>query len=145
MKRPKVQLEEVFPSELPKVNKPVFEYLIWWLKNEYPKQPDGFHMQEFECAIDGVCGTVRCLSGWLYHLYEIPMDSINDYDQELYGTSFKEESELPHWEWCFGADWSLTDNTIEGGIKRIEIILEDKIPENWYEQMTGEAPVEYLN
>jgi hypothetical protein len=47
------------------------------------------------------------------------------------------------WAWCFSTDWHKVDNTPEGAAKRILILLEKGVPEDWVDQMKGKANLEY--
>jgi hypothetical protein len=48
------------------------------------------------------------------------------------------------WDWCFNSDWTLADNSPKGAALRIEWLLNHGLPEDWREQMIGEAPPCYL-
>lgn len=47
------------------------------------------------------------------------------------------------WKWCFSTYWKQIDNTPTGAAERIEWLLNHGLPEDWYEQMTGETPLIY--
>lgn len=47
------------------------------------------------------------------------------------------------WDWLFRGDWSESDNTPTGAALRIEWLLKNGVPDNWYSQMTGNAPLCY--
>jgi hypothetical protein len=46
-----------------------------------------------------------------------------------YFTGLSAESE--EWEWCFSPKWVKYDNTPTGAAKRIKILIENGLPENW--------------
>ena len=46
--------------------------------------------------------------------------------------------------YLFGSDWQDTDNTPTGAAKRIRYYVANGLPENWREQLWGEAPLSYL-
>ena len=48
------------------------------------------------------------------------------------------------WAWCFGSIWSETDNTPIGAALRIEWLLNNGLPENWFCQMYGEEELCYM-
>ena len=48
------------------------------------------------------------------------------------------------WNWCFDTSWVLVDNTPKGAALRIEWLLNHGLPEDWYEQLEGNAPLCYL-
>ena len=45
--------------------------------------------------------------------------------------------------WCFSGEWDATDNTPQGAGKRIFWLLEHGVPEDWEEQIFGEADLCY--
>jgi hypothetical protein len=47
------------------------------------------------------------------------------------------------WDWCFNSDWSEVDNTPIGASKRIEWMLKNGVPNNWEDQLTGNAELCY--
>ena len=53
------------------------------------------------------------------------------------------ESHSKEWLWCFAYYWKYSDDTPEGASKRIDYLLDNGLPKNWYEQMHGEAPLCY--
>ena len=51
--------------------------------------------------------------------------------------------DINQWAWCFSTDWTDADNTPEGAALRIEWLLSHGLPEDWYEQLKGMAPLCY--
>ena len=51
--------------------------------------------------------------------------------------------DLKSWFWCFDSNWEKTDNTPEGAALRIEWLLNHGLPEDFFKQMYGEAPICY--
>ncbi len=47
--------------------------------------------------------------------------------------------------WLFDKEWKFVDNTIEGLIKRIDILLNEGLPINWLNQLMQKCPLQYLN
>lgn len=47
------------------------------------------------------------------------------------------------WNWLFSGRWIHSDNTARGGAARIYYALEHGVPENWWMQMSGVAPLCY--
>lgn len=48
------------------------------------------------------------------------------------------------WVYLFDGMWCDTDNTPTGAAKRIRHYVENGLPEDWIEQIHGEAPLSYL-
>lgn len=85
------------------------------------------------------CGSVGCAIG---HGPYAGISKNNDegflpYSYRVFGFLYNE------WLWCFGPSWARRDNTPEGAGKRILILLEEGLPENWYYQMYGEEELCY--
>lgn len=96
------------------------------------------------------CKTIGCSLGYapqvLYDNYnDVPkyIDLIIDFDKisiDMFGIeSFERE-----WTWMFGLKWIRVDNTPTGAADRIEWFLKHGLPENWEEQMQGDAPLCYV-
>ena len=48
------------------------------------------------------------------------------------------------WGWLFSSSWSDVDNTALGAAKRIRYFLDNGLPNDWYDQMTGAEPIIYM-
>jgi hypothetical protein len=46
--------------------------------------------------------------------------------------------------YLFSSDWVHTDNTPAGAAKRIRYYVANGLPENWQDQLHGEAPLSYI-
>jgi hypothetical protein len=62
-----------------------------------------------------------------------------DWSEGFTGIGFMDNE----WNWCFHGMWNEVDNTPIGASKRIKYLIEHGLPENWREQMNGEAPLSY--
>jgi len=85
------------------------------------------------------CGSVGCAVG--HGPYAgIPKNEEelwHSYSDRVFVESIRAES------WMFDADWELVDNTPEGAAARIEWFLEHGVPDNWVQQLEGDAPLCY--
>ena len=99
---------------------------------------DHFSMECYEMGL-GECGTVRCVAGWAYHLF----NTSRLYDAWLFGTNL-EQSSSAEWQWCFSEIWNVYDDTVEGAVHRIKMMLNDEIPHNWRWQMKAKKRIQYL-
>lgn len=144
--KPIVEIEPMKP-ELPEYpvsgfNEPVIRYLMWWLENKLPDHEDDFCMRDV-CG-EMSCGTVRCLLGWAIYLWGM-FDTTTIFGIKIY-TPFDLKAPLyDRATWCFCAEWENVDNSVEGAICRLELMLQDKVPINWKEQMYGYAPITYMD
>jgi hypothetical protein len=87
------------------------------------------------------CGTVACAAG---HGIAAGIPA-RDTDLDMWcfysQRAFCPEGEA--WDWCFEAEWSDVDNTPAGAAARIRLMLKHGVPENYYAQMHGRAPLSY--
>lgn len=88
------------------------------------------------------CGSVGCLVGHGPTAGVQPLRYENWYD---YCERCFMRSDSDEWEWCFSAEWSLTDNTPTGGAKRILWLFEKGLPADWYQQQQCTAPLCYAD
>ena len=94
---------------------------------------------------DAKCDSVGCVIGHATALYdgELPRRAITgsiDFSafwQEFGGLHYLDSC------WIVCASWTQVDNTPLGASKRIEWLLKNGRPENWNEQMNGNAPLCY--
>jgi hypothetical protein len=102
-----------------------------------------FDMAEF-CEADrslfaDTCGSVGCAIG--HGPYAgVEKHAEEDWDQyshRVFGL------ELAAWAWCFSSRWRDTDNTPEGAALRIRWLHAHGVPQDWYEQSHGIAPLCY--
>lgn len=105
-----------------------------------------FDMEVF-CDISRVtaqkhCGTVGCAVGYGPNagIACLTGESWVQYGDRVF-VSFKSDD----WDWMFNGQWSGIDNTPVGAAKRILFYTRRGIPFDWSEQMTGDAPLSYLN
>lgn len=88
------------------------------------------------------CGTAACAVGHgpLCGFEPLELETWAEYSTRLFIPSSWHEA----WEWCFGAAWSVVDNTAHGAAYRILWLLDRKsIPDNAYEQRRERAPISY--
>jgi hypothetical protein len=110
---------------------------------------ESFHMSVYRLGskVYHKCNSVGCVIGHCTVLDDfdnIPTlwdDEINFPEwSENYTGLASGESE---WIWCFASLWNQTDNTPTGAADRIEWLLKNGLPEDWYEQLTGKNPLIY--
>ncbi len=93
------------------------------------------------------CQSVACVIGHCTILDKNPLPIDKDVDLidfEQWSISFTGLQTYDiQWSWCFHSEWCLIDNTPQGACDRIEWLLKQGLPEDWYEQMTGETPLIY--
>lgn len=92
------------------------------------------------------CDSVGCAIGHTVHLDRkakprFPNGGIvfHVWSQTFYGFSHYGNK----WNWCFSSKWKKVDNTSTGVVKRIHLLLEQGLPENWKEQINGTEPLSY--
>jgi hypothetical protein len=108
-----------------------------------------FDMEQYRDEFDErypKCNTVGCVIGHctvLDRLENIPTFNNKicfvQWSQEFTGINVSSEE----WDWCFSWKWAQSDNTPTGASKRIKYLIEHGLPENWKEQMNGEAELIY--
>lgn len=92
------------------------------------------------------CGTAACAAGHGPAAQIAPIDGETwaAYTKRAFiddGSQF--DVRWAAWNWCFGGDWSETDNTVHGAANRIDWLLANGLPEDADEQCWGEAPLCY--
>lgn len=110
-----------------------------------------FDMKEFrtldEDRVLPECNSVGCIIG---HCTALDADNLPRYDGgkidfNEWGQKFTEISRVSDdWYYLFSSWWKYTDNTPTGAAKRIRHYVENGLPEDWEEQIYGEAPLSYL-
>lgn len=94
------------------------------------------------------CRTTGCILGHctILDIKPLPM-KVNGIDFLLWcyqftGINAFYDSKI--FDFLFHCKWKFIDNTPKGAAQRIRYFLEYGLPENWQEQMTGKAPLSYL-
>ena len=96
------------------------------------------------------CPTVACVLG---HAPMIPGFELipEDFDINEDTISWSRYSnrifQIPYneiWNWLFSGEWTATDNSLSGAIKRIEYIIKYRLPVTWVDQVYGFHPLSYL-
>lgn len=95
------------------------------------------------------CGTAACACGHATYLVE-PKHSdegFRQYATRVFGVENRHFSgpNRGSFDWCFSGDWDARDNTPQGAADRIEWMLENGVPGDWYEQLYGHEPLCYRN
>jgi len=110
---------------------------------------DRFDMGKFRTGekVDHECDSVGCVLGHCTILDKnpLPLDSSGDIDFSAWSLDFtglNPDSDECHY--LFAGLWDSADNTPTGAAKRIRYIIEHGLPEDWYEQTRGRAPLSYL-
>jgi hypothetical protein len=94
------------------------------------------------------CRTTGCILGHctILDIKPLPMKE-NGIDFSLWCyhfTGINPFLNLDIFDFLFSGKWKSQDNTPQGAAQRIRYFLEYGLPENWYQQMTGNAPLTYL-
>lgn len=87
-----------------------------------------------------VCGTAGCAVGHGPNAGIKPLrgETWYEYSQRAFtGDDYA-------WQWCFSGAWSYRDNTPKGAAARIRWFLKNGVPDDSYEQRTGEASLCYV-
>jgi len=92
------------------------------------------------------CDSVGCIIGHCTVLDKRPLPRLLNGD--IYFYSWAEEfTGLPMRSsasrYLFSPDWADTDDTPKGAAKRIRFFLKNGLPNDWLEQIFGEAPLSY--
>jgi len=92
------------------------------------------------------CDSVGCIIGHCTVLDKRPLPRL--FNGEINFYSWAEEFTglllLPQaWCYLFSSNWAFTDDTPTGAAKRIRFFLKNGIPNDWLEQISGEAPLSY--
>lgn len=94
-----------------------------------------------------ICGTVSSSLGWAPMWSGVKgYDFHNNggwFDYDPYSVRVFGHMSGDVWNWFFGVDWMHADNTIEGAWLRMEWYLAHGLPDDWWGQMMGEAPLCY--
>ena len=91
------------------------------------------------------CRTVACSLGHAPLISKFmprEHDSWTSYGERLFGKS-ESTDETGEWFWCFGVGWKTVDNTRIGAGKRILWLCDHGLPDNWNDQLGGEAKLCY--
>lgn len=87
------------------------------------------------------CGSVACAIGHAPLLFRpLPGELWISYSDRVFNLATMSDE----WKWLFAAEWSNTDNTLEGAAKRIHYLLDHGLPDNWEAQLDGEEPLCYV-
>ena len=107
---------------------------------------------EVSCPIEleelHLCGTVCCLAGHGPYagIPGQPGESWPAYTSRVFGAASFVEIDSHEgflFVWLFSGEWVLTDNTLAGAIRRLEIALTKGVPLNANRQAFGYATIEY--
>lgn len=87
------------------------------------------------------CGTVACAIGHgpSLGIAAIVGENWYEYTERVFST----RDDGTAYKWLFHPNWTYRDNTPRGASARINYALNRGVPENYYEQMQGEAPLSY--
>lgn len=80
------------------------------------------------------CGSIGCAVGHGPYagIPKMIGERWSEYSERVFGLL-----DLVQWEWCFSDFWKWTDNTAEGAAKRIIYLLDNGLPEDSQDQMSG--------
>lgn len=102
---------------------------------------DDFNYESYECKFAG-CVIGHCT---ILDKYEdIPKFEDGAINFVLWSERFTGISPFSSaWDWCFSWEWATSDNTSIGASKRIKWLVENGLPKNLMEQMSGKAKLCY--
>lgn len=105
----------------------------------YVNSGEGYGMCEAHVP---VCGTAACAAGHgpQAGISAKPGETWIEYTTRAFAPVYSDMG-----DWCFGASWSDTDNTVHGAAKRIGWMLRNGVPADCEEQRYGEAPLCYTD
>jgi hypothetical protein len=86
------------------------------------------------------CGTVGCAIGHGPYagIEKIQGETWGEYSDRVFVESTED------FLYMFGYSWRYVDNSPTGAAKRILFFLQNGLPDDWEEQMNGDAPLSYL-
>jgi hypothetical protein len=85
------------------------------------------------------CGTVGCALGYFPMFVPAKKGEIwDDYTDRVTGMGW--DGQKNAWMWCFSTYWAGIDNTPQGAARRILYVLNNGLPDDWWEQVNGDAP-----
>lgn len=94
------------------------------------------------------CNSVGCIIGHCTALDDpenLPRYFYGEIDFDLWSEKFTGIGLFSRdWRYLFGGGWAKNDNTPTGAVKRIRHYVEHGLPQDWEEQMRGEAPLSYM-
>lgn len=94
-----------------------------------------------------ICYSVGCVIGHCTAIDKdenIPRSESGNIDFDLWSMLFTGLSVgSEEWMWCFSGGWETSDNTAIGASKRIEYLLANGLPVDWFEQLRGWRPLCY--
>jgi len=112
---------------------------------------DRFDMSRYRYGdtISHECNSVGCIIGHCIILdnldnEDLPRRESKNINFLKWSEKFIGTDEHSVWVYLFWANWRNTDNTPTGAAKRIRYYIVNGLPENWYDQMLGVAPLSYL-
>lgn len=107
---------------------------------------DRFDMKRFRDVDYAIveCKSVGCVIGHCVHLAPelITRGKFGSIDFSDWSSLFT-DTNLDESDWCFSSGWVNTDNTPSGAADRIEWLINNGLPENWKDQIWGDAPLCY--
>ena len=116
--------------------------------------PENFHMNQYRGDDEGFsnpeCGSVGCTVGTCTVLdAKNVIENFTNSDGRIEFTAWSEDftgllEVEAEWDWCFSSTWATTDNTPTGAALRIEWLLNNGLPENWFCQMYGKEDLCYM-
>ncbi len=113
------------------------------LPADYPDFEMSDFVQEGSEFAHLACGTAACAVG------HGPMAGIDIEGPELWGVYservFINDWGCEAWDWCFAGTWSQYDNTVHGAAKRILLMLEHGVPEEFDGYIRANLPDIYTD
>lgn len=134
-----LKLAEVLETALPTAEGYSFEFDMGWYFYDLDKDgPYGGYTNHLhnQCNASACAIGVGVLAG----IGDTSTHFVSDYADNTFGTNDRNTSEG---RYMFNSLWEDVDNTPEGAAARIRYILEHGLPEDWEDQMYGNAPLSY--
>lgn len=105
---------------------------------------DGGHDPHEATHLPHQCDTTGCALGWAVTLFPpLGDEDFYAFGQRVFGLIGVPGQSESAFRWLFDYRWESVDNTPRGAAARIRYMLEHGLPEDWREQMSGEAPLCY--
>jgi len=95
------------------------------------------------------CNTIACIIGDCINIDDPNFMPLLDeewgaYSDRVSGLDCTSKLDDDIWNYLFSGEWVYADNTPTGAADRIEHVLAQGLPEDWRDQMEGEAPLSYM-
>ncbi len=131
----KPRIEERSSTEM---NHEHIQYLQWFLLTQVrSRETPSFCM--LETTKETECGTLRCVGGWMFHLWKAlhlhyydscsPLGMVwLNFLHQKYDDQYDLATWKPDFTYLFDSKWTFFDNSIEGAVIRLEQYRREQLP-----------------